>query len=514
MYRILSASSDTYITNKIINNNFRAEDANVGQAGTLDLFKLYEESSFMSGTTRITGSVVELSRILVKFNLEPLQKLTSSILDYSHSSFKCILRMHDVYGGQTTPSNFKIIGFPLSQSFDEGVGRDIVSFSDVDTANFVTASSAGGSNTLWFLSGANMQGNLGSDDIDIISSGNLSDGDGLKNLWVSQLFEKGDEDLSLDVTTIISATLANQIPDHGFRLSFSGTQETDNRTRFVKRFASRHANDAYLRPQLIVKYDDTIIDHHRSFFFNTTGSLFLNNFLRGKPTNLLTGTDGKLFGVSGSNCLVLRISSGTFSTSFTGSQHSVGSNFLTGVYSASFLLDEFTVTSSLRDEIKYANSATFSTFWESFDGTIGYYTGSFVANTIMRTAFDNTTPRLFINITNLRRQYRRNDKVRLRVFVENIDREIVAKKLPLEAKSEIFTEMFYRVRDYDANKVIIPFDTENNATRLSTDTNGMYFDFYMDSLAKGRTYVFDFLIKDQDTDQVFTDVAAKFRVET
>ena len=45
MYRILSASSDAYITNKIINSSFRATDANVGHAGTLDLFKLYDESS-------------------------------------------------------------------------------------------------------------------------------------------------------------------------------------------------------------------------------------------------------------------------------------------------------------------------------------------------------------------------------------------------------------------------------------------------------------------------------------
>ena len=44
MYRILSASKDAYITNKIINQSFRATDANVGQAGTLDLFKLYDEN--------------------------------------------------------------------------------------------------------------------------------------------------------------------------------------------------------------------------------------------------------------------------------------------------------------------------------------------------------------------------------------------------------------------------------------------------------------------------------------
>ena len=50
MYRILSASRDTYITNKIINGEFRAVDSNVGEAGTLDLFKLYDES-FLTGTT-------------------------------------------------------------------------------------------------------------------------------------------------------------------------------------------------------------------------------------------------------------------------------------------------------------------------------------------------------------------------------------------------------------------------------------------------------------------------------
>ena len=45
MHRIISASSDTYITNKITNNDFRCTDANVGQAGTLDLFKLHDENT-------------------------------------------------------------------------------------------------------------------------------------------------------------------------------------------------------------------------------------------------------------------------------------------------------------------------------------------------------------------------------------------------------------------------------------------------------------------------------------
>ena len=111
MYRILTASKDTYITNKIINNDFRATDANVGRAGTLDLFKLFDESD-ISGES----NPKELTRVLIKFDLNPLRQLTGSTLDYTDPSFKCNVKMFDVMGGQTLPSNFKLILVPLSKS--------------------------------------------------------------------------------------------------------------------------------------------------------------------------------------------------------------------------------------------------------------------------------------------------------------------------------------------------------------------------------------------------------------
>ena len=43
MYLVITASKDTYITNKIIDNKFRVKDANVGRAGSIDIFKLYAE---------------------------------------------------------------------------------------------------------------------------------------------------------------------------------------------------------------------------------------------------------------------------------------------------------------------------------------------------------------------------------------------------------------------------------------------------------------------------------------
>jgi hypothetical protein len=72
--------------------------------------------------------------------------------------------------------------------------------------------------------------------------------------------------------------------------------------------------------------------------------------------------------------------------------------------------------------------------------------------------------------------------------------------------------MYYRVKDYETGESMVPFETQSNGTLMSVDKDGMYFDFYMDSLPRGRTYAFDFLIKTDGTDLLFLDVAAKFRI--
>ena len=110
MYLILSASKDAYITDKIINGAFRATDANTGRAGTLDLFKLYDESS-ISGT----AAPVELSRALIQFDLSPLHALTGSVLDIDDPSFRCRLSLRSVLGTQAVPRNFNLVAYPLSQ---------------------------------------------------------------------------------------------------------------------------------------------------------------------------------------------------------------------------------------------------------------------------------------------------------------------------------------------------------------------------------------------------------------
>ncbi len=80
---------------------------------------------------------------LIYFDLTPIREMSQSTLDITSSTFRCHLKLSDVYAGQTTPSNFSLIVYPLSQSFDEGVGRDVVRFEDVDVTGLVYGTSAG-----------------------------------------------------------------------------------------------------------------------------------------------------------------------------------------------------------------------------------------------------------------------------------------------------------------------------------------------------------------------------------
>jgi len=502
MYLALTASKDAYITNKIIGSSFRATDANLGQAGTLDLFKLYDENSIVGET-----NPTELSRILIKFDYSKLSNLMLTKLDINDASFKCNLVLSDVYGGQPTPTNFKLISFPLSRSFDEGVGRDVIGFRDIDVCNFLTASVSTGNVEKWYVTGAGSQGFLGSNNIDIISSGNLNDGNGIVNLWREQIFVSGEEDLNVDITRIVSGTLAGLIPDHGFRISFSGSMETDEFTRFVKRFTSRNATNVGKRPKIVVTYNDLVRDNHENFFFNAQGNLFLSNNIRGNPKNILSGTS--LTEIKGNNCMLLKLSTGSYAKQFNVSQFNRGANYVTGAYYASLTLNSFE-NSSVYSTLATQGYVDLDEVWGSNDGKISYLSSSLRAYRPDTSKFDIDLERITVSMTNMRTAYEQNEQYRFRLFIEDITREFIAKKLPIENKGIFVEEIYYQARDTDLNEVLIPF--HDPGTAVSNDTVSHYFDFDMISLPRGRTYTFDFKILREGSEIIFRDVAAKFRV--
>jgi len=505
MIRILTASKDTYITNKIIDNSFRATDANLGQAGSLDLFKLYNENVITSETYPI-----ELSRLLIKFPIDEITSMNNSgLIDINDASFNCKVKLHDIYGGQTTPSNFKLILFPLSQSFDEGKGMNVVTYSDLDATNYITASYQNGTVFAWNDPGAQASGSLGQENIDIITSGTLDSAVGAISLSSEQFFAEGTEDLNLDVTTIVSGTVAGLIPDHGFLISYSGSYEKDDRSYFVKRFASRNVSVSALRPKMIINFDDSILDNHSNMIFNVSSSLYLNNYHQGVSSNILSGASATP--LTGKNCLAVKIESGSFKKIFSASQALRGQNRITGLYSASFAISSF--DNVLYNQANLTGSITFNEVWTNSSETVTYLSSSLTIKKESREITNSINQNnILVTVLNLNSEYSPGEIIKLRVFAENRDREITYVKKPYEKKSEIFNNMHFRVRDVLDGNLILDFDTQNNSTRLSTDSDGMYFSFYTDSLPRGRVYRFEFLIRRNGIDKIVKDAASKFKI--
>lgn len=506
MYLVFTASKDTYITNKIISTTARATDANVGAATTIDLFKLYDETT-LAGTT----NAIELSRALIKFNLAAISSSLEGKVDFADSSFSAKLKLHDVQGNQVAPADFNLMLMPLSQSFDEGSGKDISTLTFLDRTNYVTASFSDNTDTLWNTAGAFASGTLNASDIDVIEDASI--GGSSTYLVQSQHFDIGNENLELDVTTIVSASMTGILPDHGFLIAYSGSEEHDERSRFVKRFASRHTRNPYIRPKLVIQYDDSIRAHNTNFEFNVTGSLFLENRSRGSLTNILSGSANTI--VSGSNCLLVKLHTGSYEKYFTGSSAINSGIQQDGIYSASLAIDRYlsssvTSTETLEDFIVASGSVTFGQEWLSLDENISYFTGSLKIE-MQNRSVGNTANKYKFAMTNLNQEYKFTDRPRLEVFITDVAAERTSVRIPVRLSTVMLDKVYYQIRDAYNGKILTPFVRTNDVTRLSSDSETMYFKPSLDHLPAGRTYTIDFMTVIDGIVNKYTDNGA-FRI--
>lgn len=503
MYRILKADKDTYITNKYIGAT-PAVSGNVGVAGTIDFFKLYGMTVLSDGTSLFPQT--ELSRGLLHFDLNPIKELyNKSKIDITHPSFKCELILSDVYGGQTTPSNFTLNVFPLSASFDEGFGKDSAYYVDQDYANFISASST----TSWI--GKGCTGGGGATEIcDYITSSAT-----IPDTKVSQTFLSGEENLIVDVTKIVSATIKGELPDAGFRISFSDSNESNQNSYFVKRFSSRHAYDESKHPKLVVKFDNSIQDDTSNLYLDSpvTSNLFLYNYVHNQLTNLLSASSE----VTGSNCVLLELKTeasgvGNYSLFFTGSQYLLGNNEVTGIYSASVTLPLSNV--NLKASLDQTGSIEFTPVWSSVDKTVSFVTGSkIVAYPPQRVTRIINTRKYTVSVLGTRSDYSENEEVIFRVNIFDENSPIIkAKRLPVELPGIVLRNVYYAVRNSVTNEYVIPFDTLNNSTKLSSDSYGMYFSLNTSALTPLRSYVIDVLIVVGDEQQKYLGISQVFRV--
>ena len=499
-----TGSKDSYITNKIIGGARRATGGNVGYASTIDLFKLYGESTLSgykgsctvagvtsdyagtqaecealgSGTGVYNTNLIEKSRGLIQFDLAGLKtELDTMISAATDTSLKINLVLKDVQGTQVAPSNFTLKLFKLEEAWDEGVGDNVVTFGDEHAVSWVSRSLGND----WTTAG----GEYDSTAID------------------SQTFDTGLEDLRMDITAWVKECWDGTHTNNGWLLKFD-SEETDTASYFVKRFASRHTRNPFLRPRLECFWDDYYLDDRLSFDANTANKLSIRNYSKGTATAITSPS--------------LTLLSGSWKKeSISVTQVSLNSTAQVGFYEASVNMNLATSDySALANDLIANGTSLIQERW--YDGTKLIHSGSFVLRNPQ--ADNSSAPKDYrFSILDLKSKYTSQDQPMVRLFVRDRNQANDPVRTPIQLKSQIINKAYYQIKDTNSQQILIPFSDKANsnfqsveATRISTDGEGMYFSFPVSVLPRGRTYTIDIAFYDRGKRRIFESNQA-FRVE-
>ena len=191
------------------------------------------------------GSVVNVSRALIKFDLTYISKSVASNLITSGSKTKFYLNLYDANSTQLNIAQ-TLYGYPVSQSWDMGSGRSDSTPIIEDGASWKYKDN-NDDKTLW----ANVTG----------SGGAWYSGSGYE---ASQSFTHEPKDLRMDVTDITWKWLHSTVPNEGFMIKRSGSignasslVEEGNTTKYGHfSFFGRDTHTVY-QPKLEVVWDDS-----------------------------------------------------------------------------------------------------------------------------------------------------------------------------------------------------------------------------------------------------------------
>ena len=331
-------------------------------------------------------------------------------------------------------------------------------------------------------------------------------------------FEKGTEDLELDVTSLVEEWLADTQENYGFGIFLTSSQEAFHSSStgldvgsvihnpdgskdsfYTKKFFSRGTEFYFKKPTLEARWDSSDKDNRGNFFYssslapaaNNTQTLFLYNYVDGQLTNIpnITTVYVQLF--SGSNSPEgnpIRLSKGTYVDEDNLFVVTGGLSADTGIYTASFALTAAaSPLETLYDVWGAGNGST-------APGTIQavqYYTGSLTPS-VRSARQENTIPTYKTSIVNLKGSYSRDEKARFRMMIKEKSRTpTVYTKAVSITNTDIVEDAYFSILKIKDNDVIIPFgtgSTDNNYTRMSYDISGNYFDLNMDMFEKGYQY--------------------------
>jgi len=455
------AYKDNTITNAYESNLItRGTGSNMGLADSVEVFSIFGQANSAS---------LEATRILVQFPVSSSDTGTTILADRTagkipiSGSVNFYLRLFNVATDKTLPRDFILNVSPISQSWQEGYGLDMESYSD-KTYN--------GTGSNWINAIAHVPWiNEGGD---FLTASLYSDYN------YTQTFPNGGEDLEIDITGLveqwIKSTAGSGYENYGVGVFLTASQENGNRSYYTKMFSARGSEYFFKRPIIEARWDSSRKDQRGIFYVSSStlsaadnlNTIYFYNYVRGQLENLPNiGTEAIYVKVWTS------ASEGTQLTTTPASMPVTGGWVDTGIYSASFALN--TTQSVVYDR------------WGS--GSICYHTGTIIPISFVSSNIFETTEYI-TSITNLRSEYTNNDTARLRVYTRKKNwNPTMYSAAQAGVQNYIVEDIYFKVFRSIDNYEIIPYGTgSTNCTRLSYDVSGSYFDLDMSMLEVGYEY--------------------------
>jgi hypothetical protein len=234
MHHFIFPTQDSWISsgsNKVTGVTER--DQNFGQDQILEIKKFFYNDTFDYPT-----------RALINFAGTDFTNMSQSISVGDITSPEFYLRLYEAEGNSDLSTEYKLAAFPLSESWDEGIGEfgdspKVTNGVSWDNRN----NKPGASATTW-------SGSEWGEGTSYISSSLMPTG------LASQSFSYESPDINMNVTAIVNKWLDKTHPNYGFLLRFSGSQETDSTTFGQLKFFSKNTHTIYA-PKLEIRWNDS-----------------------------------------------------------------------------------------------------------------------------------------------------------------------------------------------------------------------------------------------------------------
>ena len=469
------ANADNTITNAYKEDfNTRGTGSNMGQADILEVFSLYAQ--------RDSGSA-EIARTIIQFPVSDIASDRTSGAIPASGSVSFILNLYNAEHTRTLPRDFYLTVAGVSEAWEEGQGLDMENYTDLTYnkigSNWIKRQGA----TSWTTAG-------GSFYTDTSSS-------------FTQRFEIGNEDLEVDITTLVEqwvnsgGNVLGSKTNNGLIIKLSASYEASSSTNlagaaksyYTKKFFARSSEFFFDRPTIEARWDSARRDDRCNFYFSSSlapaadnlNTLFLYNYIRGNLKDIA----GSLTQVPVLNLYYASGSVPEGTARYFRNSSNAAVNFLSasrvskGVYKVQFSATSSVVTST------YPNLVDVWTYSGS-----QVHTGSAIEPYKFDLSDTNPNGSYVISMPGLKESYARGTTERFRLFVRNKNwSPNIYTKAVATPKSILIESASFQVVRLTDHRIVIPFGTgSDNHTLLSYDASGSYFDLDINLLEAGYSY--------------------------